>query len=229
MLNGFSTGISGKLTTMTLWPAAILLLVGAVAGAARWRDKVTLVAWLLLPPLVIFLISLSRPIFTDRYLIWVGPAFYLLVALGAAAIWRFWRPLGIAAVVAVVGVSVAGAYYQATTPIKSDFRGTASDFEKRHSRGDLVIFQIPHVRYTFDYYYPHPYEWAEGLFTNYGMSDAEVDAKMRTIVAGRKTVWLVASEMTMWDSRLQVWRWLETHLRRADTAEFAQVTVYRYE
>jgi hypothetical protein len=85
------------------------------------------------------------------------------------------------------------------------------------------------VRYTFDYYYPQPYDWAEGLFTNYGMSDAEVDSQMRKIVAGRKTVWLVASEMTMWDSRLQVWKWLESHARRTNLAEFAQVIVYRYE
>jgi len=229
MLNGFATGISGLLAATTLWPASILLLVGAVMGAMPWRNKAMLVVWLLLPPLILFLISLNRPIFTDRYLIWIGPAFYLLVALGAAALWKLWWPLGLVAILAVVGVAVGGDYEQATTPIKSDVRDAAHYFEAHRASGDLVIFQIPYLRYTFDYYDPHPYEWADGLFTNYGMSDAEVDTKMRTIVAGRKTVWLVASEMTMWDSRLQVWHWLESHARRTDAVELAQVTVYRYE
>jgi mannosyltransferase len=229
MLNGFATGISGLLAATTSWPAGILLLVGAVMGAMPWRNKVMLVVWLLLPPLMLFLVSLSRPIFTDRYLIWIGPAFYLLVAVGVAALWKLWRPLGVVAILAVVGVAVGGVYWQAATPIKSDVRGAARTFEAHRALGDLVIFQIPYLRYTFDYYDPQPYEWAEGLFTNYGMSDAEVDARMRTIVAGRKTVWLVASEMPMWDSRLQVWHWLESHARRTDAVEFAQVTLYRYE
>ena len=229
MLNGFSTGLCGQLAEATLWPAGVLLVIGAVAGALRWRDRAMLVVWLLLPPLALWLVSLNRPIFTDRYLIWTGPAFYLLVALGAAALWRFWRPLGIAAIVAVVGVSIAGAHAQTVTPIKSDFRGAARYFEAHRSPADLAIFQIPYVRYTFNYYHPQPYDWAEGIFTNYGMSDAEVDVQMRAVVAGRKTVWLVASEMEMWDRQLQVWKWLEAHGRRTDPAEFAQVTLYRYE
>jgi mannosyltransferase len=229
MLNGFATGISGLLAATTLWPSGILLLVGAVMGAMSWRNKAMLVVWLLLPPLVIFLISLNRPIFTDRYLIWIGPAFYLLVALGGAALWKLWRPLGLVAILAVVGVAANGANVQATTPIKSDVRDAARYFEAHSAPGDLVIFQIPYLRYTFNYYDPHPYEWADGLFTNYGMSDAEVDAQMRTIVAGHKTIWLVASEMTMWDSRLQVWHWLESHAQRTDAVELAQVTLYRYE
>ena len=188
-----------------------------------------LVVWLLLPPLALWLVSLNRPIFTDRYLIWVAPAFYLLVALGAAALWRLWRPLGVAAIAAVVGISLAGAHAQAVTPIKSDFRSAAHYFQAHHSPADLVIFQIPYVRYTFDYYHPQSYDWADGIFTNYGMSDAEVDAQMRAMVAGRKTVWLVASEMEMWDQHLQVWKWLEAHGRRTTPVEFVQVTLYRYE
>jgi hypothetical protein len=39
----------------------------------------------------------------------------------------------------------------------------------------------------------------------------------------------VASEMEMWDRQLQVWKWLEAHGRRTDSAEFVQVMLYRYE
>lgn len=229
MLTGFSVGVGGKLPPAALWPSGLLLVAGVVGGVVRVRDRAALLAWLLVPPLAIWLVSLNRPLFTDRYLIWVGPAFYLLLALGAAALGQLWRPLGAAVMIAVIGVAVAGIYSQAAAPIKSDFRSAARYYESHRSPGDLIVFQIPYVRYTFDYYHPQPYEWADGLYTNYGMSDAEVDTQMRALLAGRKTVWLVASEMTMWDSRLQVCKWLESHARRTDRADFAQVTLFRYE
>lgn len=259
MLNGFSTGISGQLVnvayelvarasalwigsrpsdvtvdsglvyTMPLWPAGLLLVVGLVISETRWRDKAALLVWLLLPPLALYLISLNRPIFTDRYLIWIGPAFYLAVALGVTAFWRLARPIGAIALIAALGVAAMGTYFQASTPIKSDLRGVARHLDAHYAPGDLIIFQIPYIHYTFDYYYHKPYDWAEGLFTNYGMSDAEVDAQMRRQVTSRKTVWLVASEMEMWDSKLQVWKWLESHARRQEATVFAQVVLYRYE
>ncbi len=229
MLSAFAAGIGGTLPVAAIWPAGALFLAGLILGGARWRVKLILLIWCLLPPAALFVVSLNRPIFTDRYLIWIGPAFYLLAALGAQAVWRLWKPLGVLMLVAVIGLAAAGAYDQVAHPIKSDFRGAARYVELRYSPGGLIVFQIPYVRYTFDYYYHAPYDGAEGLFTNYGMSDDDVDRQMRAMTAGRKTVWLVASEMTMWDSQLQVWRWLETHVRRTDTAEFAQVTLYRYE
>jgi len=228
-LNGFAAGISGKLPDFTLWLAGLLILIGVFLSDAAWRDKAALLAWLLLPPLALYLVSLNRPIFTDRYLIWIGPAFYLFVALGVIALWRLWKPLGIAAMAAMIAIATTGAYLQAAEPIKSDFRGAVQYFGAHRAPDDLVIFQIPHVRYTFEYYYHKPYTWVEGPFTNYGMSDAQVDEQMRPIVAGRKTVWLVASEMEMWDSKLQVWKWLEAHGRRTEEKVFAQVTLYRYE
>ncbi len=259
MLNGFATGISGQLAhiayemaarvhalwagarpsdvtvdsgivyTMPLWPAGLLLVAGLVVSEAQWRDKVALLVWLLLPPLALYLVSLNRPIFTDRYLIWIGPAYYLVVSLGAVALGRLSKLLGAIALIAVFGVAAAGTYFQSSMPIKSDLRGVAAYLDTRYSSGDLVIFQIPYIRYTFDYYYHKPYDGAEGLFTNYGMSDAEVDAQMGRQVMGRKTVWLVASEMEMWDSKLQVWKWLESHARRKEATVFAQVVLYRYE
>ena len=228
-LNGFATGISGKLPDFTLWLVGLLMLIGVFLSDAAWHDKAALLIWLLLPPLALYLVSLNRPIFTDRYLIWIGPAFYLLVASGVAALGRLWKPVGLVTALAVIGIAATGTYFQTATPIKSDLRDTARYFDAHHAPGDLVIFQIPYVRHTFEYYYHKSYEWAEGPFTNYGMSDAQVDEQMRPIVAGRKTVWLVASEMEMWDSKLQVWKWLEAHGRRTEEKVFAQVTLYRYE
>jgi mannosyltransferase len=216
-------------TLIALWPAALLMLTGLVAGQMRWRDKLALVVWLFLPPLALYLVSLNRPVFTDRYLIWIGPAFYLLVALGAVALWRAAKPLASVTVMAALGIVCVGIYFQSVTPIKADLRGAARYLENYYLPGDLVMFQIPYVRYNFEYYYHRPYAAAEGLFTNNGMTQADADGEMRRLVAGCQRVWLVASEETMWDSRLLVRHWLDAHAKHRTEIGFNLVTLVRYE
>ncbi len=63
-------------------------------GRARRGSVALLLAWLVLPPLLIYLVSLGMPIFTDRYLIWAMPAYLGLLACGVVAFYRWWRPLG---------------------------------------------------------------------------------------------------------------------------------------
>ncbi len=229
MLNRFGTGVSGLVRTTALWPFVLLLVAGIVWGQAAWTDRALLLVWLLVPPLAIFLISLNHPLFTDRYLIWIGPAFYLLVAMGAMAIARLWKPLGVVAFAAIAGILLAGTYFQSAVQIKSDVRDATHYMEAHLAPDDLVIFQIPYMHYSFEYYDPHPMQWREGLYTNYGMSEADVDKQMRELIAGHQTVWLFASEMAMWDNRLLVYHWLESHGRQTDRADFTLVSVYRFQ
>ena len=43
------------------------------------------------------------------------------------------------------------------------------------SPGDLLIFQIPYNRYTFDYYAGQGQPWIDGPYTNNGQDQAFVD------------------------------------------------------
>jgi hypothetical protein len=101
---------------------------------------------------------------------------------------------------------------------------------------DLIIFQIPHARYTFDYYFPYEgYPWAEGLYTNfrtpdgaYRISAREAAERMGQMTKDYDTVWLVATEVSMWDERHLVQQWLDQYARREAAGHFAHVDVYRY-
>jgi hypothetical protein len=73
-----------------------------------------------------------------------------------------------------------------------------------------------------------PYRWVDGLYTNAGMAAAEVDRRMAELTAGSDTVWLVATEVALWDERDLVHRWLEKNAQRVDEAQFTRVDVYRY-
>ena len=79
-----------------------------VAGAC-W---LLLVLWLLLPPLEIYLVSLLVPVFLDRYLIWVMPAFVTLLACGVVALYGAWRPLGLATLARVLAFNLLGVWLQ---------------------------------------------------------------------------------------------------------------------
>ncbi len=60
------------------------------------------------------------------------------------------------------------------------------------------------------------------------MTEAEADAWMATRVGGAKTVWLISSEVPMWDERNLTSQWLEANATPADRTEFVRVIVTRY-
>lgn len=285
LLNGWSTGIVGW---GRFWAGALMGLLAAVglfssgallaplvdseeepARTATLVDYGVMLIWLAVPLLSVWLISLRQPLFTDRYLIWTAPAFYLLVALSLASFataehWSRWVAVPLLGAILITnGVNLQK---QASRPIKSDFRAAAayvagygetstadqpspSEGEPGHkvyvpttSSGpsgfeELIIFQIPHGRYTFDYYFPiEAYAQAAGLYTNhrapsggYLMSEEQAARQMRAMTRGYDTAWLVASEVPMWDERDLVRGWLDEHAARVTEANFHRVDVYRYE
>ncbi|RLC62216.1 MAG: hypothetical protein DRI48_09820 [Chloroflexi bacterium] len=252
LLNGWSTGLLGwgwpwgtlVMVALAVWGLAspfLRPLLATPSGPARAGERLALVCWLMLPLLAVWFISLWQPLFTDRYLVWTAPAFYMLVSLGLTTLWRFhFKGWGRLAVILFTGillvVSGVNLWQQATMPIKSDFRAAAAYVADRYVTGDLILFQIPYGRYTFDYYFPEDeYPWAEGLYTNhrdpggaYLMGEREAAYRMQEMTAGYSEVWLIATETTMWDERGLVKAWLEANAERVDEAHFARVDVYRY-
>jgi mannosyltransferase len=245
LLNGWSLGILGQ-----GWPQGAILMGSLVAwGLVSFllptrrqediRNRLAVICWLVIPPLAVWLISLRQPLFTDRYLIWTAPAFYLLTALGLASLARWGAGgRGVMALLTIVTLTfhISNLRQQIIEPIKSDFRAAAAYVAGRYAPGELIIFQIPHGRYTFDYYFGgDEYIWIEGLYTNhrnpdgsYMMSDQSAANQMQEATATYNSIWLIATEMTMWDERGLVRAWLDTHAERVDEASFMRVDVYRY-
>ncbi|HEY76276.1 MAG TPA: hypothetical protein G4O00_08865 [Thermoflexia bacterium] len=249
---GQMVGILWTGWTMGIWawgrpwgfvPCGMAALLGLAAlvgehGGRRERIEValSLIGWMAVPLLGIWAVSLRQPLFTDRYLIWTAPALYLLCGTGVAFLWRWKRWSAALLVLALLVVFGGNLWIQSTVPTKSDLRAAAAFVEERYEPGDLLIFQIPHIRYTFDYYFgPAVYSWADGPYTNYRSSDGEYQVDegqvaywMALTVRGRERVWFVASEVEMWDERNLVWEWLEANGERVEEAHFLWVDVYLY-
>jgi 4-amino-4-deoxy-L-arabinose transferase-like glycosyltransferase len=259
LFQSYSRGVVYGAAWWALVPFAGLLLAAGLLWRGRSRDRFALgllLTWILLPVLGLFLVSLRRPLFTARYLIFTVPAYCLLLAGGLASIGRRSRLVAIGLFMVILGLNGWSLRQQVTTPLKADFRAATAYVSARLAAEDLIVFQIPYGRHSFDYYYAEPteggppdprvqmahrvllpwvaggerepYRWIDGLYTNAGMAAAEVDRRMAELTAGSDTVWLVATEVALWDERDLVHRWLEKNAQRVDEAQFTRVDVYRY-
>jgi len=270
MLVSLLTSYSLGPTSGSLRWAAFFFLVLLLAAAWLWRSQTSrsislriLACWLLLPVFAFFLLTLVRPMYTARYLIFVLPAYLILLAAGLVAIGARSRLLAGVLLAALLVVSFLGLWRQGRTAIKADFRSATQYVASRRAPGDLLIFQIPYGRHSFDYYLSRykeqprkqstgdavtprwspehkiympllarqgvpPYRWAEGLYTNGGMDPDAAFAAMQERTSGATTLWLIASEVDMWDERGLVQAWLERRALMTGQAHFVGVSVYRF-
>jgi mannosyltransferase len=195
-----------------------------------WRgERVTLLLYLFLPIIGVYLISLGMPIFAERYLIYVAPAFYLILARGLAAVKLRSKAVFALCLALVLTLDVHSSWAQSHIKIKSDFRSAACYFALYREPDDMVIFLMPYVRHTFEYYYRGDYHWADGPYTNDGTSEGELEAILAEMTGGHRSIWLVASEAELWDKRGLVKAWLDGNSKLVGEEEFARVRVYRYE
>lgn len=250
--------------TPLLWlaPVYFLLGAGALLGAMVIGDRFAaqgtqispsrrmalLLLWLLLPIALIYLISLRQPVFTERYIIWIGPAAMLCMALGvrvlAANSGRLALPLVAVFLIYIAGLWGMLSWQQKTQVIKYDLRGAMHYVYTNRTTDDLLILQIPHQEYAYRYYTSdfgaNPFEgsderlgrWAGGPYTNWGRSEElewpEVERHLQQATAGADEVWVLLSEASMWDSRRLMDRWLQMAGEIEEEQAFAGVTVQRY-
>jgi len=205
--------------------------------------------WLLIPILTIFALSLRQPIFTARYVIWIAPAVMMLMALGVQLVWKngglIGKPLAALLVVYVVGFWLYAGWQQKSQPIKYDLRSAVTTIAAQRSPDDLLILQIPHMEYAYRYYSselgPRPFagsderlgRWAGGLWTNNGQSDdqarAAVDQQMLEVTAGADDIWVMRSEVEMWDPRYLMDEWLDQHATMIDESIYHGAQVQHYQ
>jgi len=170
------------------------------------------------------------PVFSERYLIFVDPAFYLLVALGIHTLWQHWKGLAMAGLVAVLVVHGAGVYVQGTQTIKPDIRGAATHYLTARAPDDLVLFLIPQSQGAFELVAPADEQIYMGVpYTNRNQSALDIEMTLSELIGAGRRVWLVESESALWDARGLTRQWLSAHSQNVTTTEFHRVTLTLFE
>jgi mannosyltransferase len=190
--------------------AAVWLLYGAVFVLGVMHFQRQMARWVFLATLFIvpflgeLIVSIRRPIFYDRTLIWTTIPLFLLLAAGVVQVrWRF-------AIITLLGLLVtlnlfsAADYYRFYR--KEDWGAAAGYVANFAEKDDLVLFNSNFVAIPFDYYFA-PYEAlyaievvkrgvpldlvADGVLEPQ-MTEADVPALLASL-AGHDRVWLVYS------------------------------------
>lgn len=211
-----------------LFICGLLLGLNLKAGADS-RRRLTLALWTLIPPLLAYLVSLRVPIFEDRYLIYILPAFYLMAMWGLTLLHAYNRRLAGLCLILILIFNATGIWQQQRRPIKADFRAAAEYIARQPYSASTIMIQIPYLQHTFNYYYPHDFTLLEGLWTNDNKQETAVDAEMTALTAEVSDVWLVVSEEALWDQRQLVRGWLDENAALVDEAHFMRVDVYHYQ
>ncbi|HEX3982279.1 MAG TPA: glycosyltransferase family 39 protein, partial [Acidisoma sp.] len=134
---------------------AFLLLLG-ILGAARlrvlrgpaaasghappWMTATmlrTLLIVAIVPPLLILIISVAKPLWMPRYLLWSAVPFFIFVGLGVAVLPGQRLQLGAVAVVALLAVINLVPYYQSETKPRWDLAGR--DLINIIQPGDMIL------------------------------------------------------------------------------------------
>lgn len=235
MLSGlFTVQVEGVLHA-SFWVLALAGLVLALAvflppssGSLGDQNVFLLTSWILLPPLLLFLISLRTPLYLDRYLIWTLPALVLMMAAGAIILARRSPLLAFLLLTSLVVFQLHQDWRQMHLPIKPDMRAAADYVAPRRGPQDLTLFLMPYIHYTYQYYDPGSYAWAPAPYANRQPDAAQAPEHLKELTSGYSGLWLVESEAAFYDQNGLIHAWLDKNAVLVNEAHFALVDVYYY-
>jgi len=150
----------------------LLLLYGAACLAATlpWRGRLRfrmpaeweawrlqfLLIWLVFPVALTVVLSLARPVFLGRYLIFCLPPLIILAAAGLASLRRGWMVLVCLAIMLFFSLQGTVSYYNHDFDLERDGSAAAANYVYDHAQpGDAILFHIAEGRI--------PYEFVGGL------------------------------------------------------------------
>ena len=227
------TFLSDFLPPGVRWPAVVWGLYWALAtlGLLYFRRRPAILALLfvlfLTPFVGEWLVSLRRPIFYDRTLIWTSIPLYLVLAAGIRQL-RY-RPYIVAAVLMIVTVNGLSLREYYAHFEKEQWDDAAAFVAQRVQPDDLLLFNATWVQIPFDFYFRlHNRPVAEhglpvDLFDR-GILEpkmAESDLpRLRSLIRGHNRVWLIYSHDWYTDPQGLIPPALDEELGPLDTWDF---------
>ncbi len=177
-------------------------------GLLHYRKKMTrflfLLALFAIPLLGELLVSLRRPIFYDKTLIWITIPLLLVLAAGIAQLKFRFLVLVAVGILGANNLFAAADYYRFAQ--KEDWSTPAGYVANFAQKDDLVLFNATWVQIPFDYYFEAyenqyaiqvekrgvPVDMFDSGVVEPKMTDSDIP-RLLSLLSGRKRVWLVYS------------------------------------
>ncbi len=141
---------------LVIW---VLFAVLLCLGVLQYRKKLAQLAFLaslfILPLLGELVVSLRRPVFLDKTLIWTTIPLFLLLAAGIALVKRRLLIILLVGIFGTVNLASASDYFRWGQ--KEDWSNPAGFVANFVQKDDLILFNATRAQIPFDYYFV-PYE-----------------------------------------------------------------------
>jgi mannosyltransferase len=212
----------------------------ALLGLVHFRRRPARIAFLLVTLLTPFagewLVSLCRPIFYARTLIWASLLLYLLLAAGVRQL-RYW-PCVLAVVLTVLTVNALSLREYYAHFEKEQWDDAAVFVAERVKPDDLILFNATWTQIPFDYYFRRlhhcpvaehgaPVDLFDRDVLEPKMTTGDLP-RLRALIQGRERVWLVYSHNWYTDPRGLIPVALEGELDLLDWWDFYGLQVRLY-
>jgi hypothetical protein len=229
LLNASAPGEASQVVMM--WILGAVLCFGLVYYRKKLSIFLFLAALFAVPFLGELIVSIRRPIFIDRTLIWITIPLFLVLAAGIAQL-RF-RLL----IIVVVGITSTN-YLFSTGDIyrfvqKEDWSTAAGCVANFAQKDDLVLFNDALVQIPFDYYFTKyedqysiqvekrgvPADMFDNGILEPIMTTNDIP-RLISLISGRKRVWLVYSHNSYTDPMGLVPQTLASEMTPVRTSDF---------
>ncbi|MBI3740995.1 MAG: hypothetical protein HY257_04470, partial [Chloroflexi bacterium] len=125
----------------------IALIACLIVWARQDRARAIFIALYIAVPLVgVYLTSLGRPLFSERYITGILPAYFLLIAFGLTTLWKLqnrWRAIAVALaaifLIASAAYALANYYFNPAYAKAPDWRGVWQVIAQERRAGDIVV------------------------------------------------------------------------------------------
>ena len=210
-----------------------LCLPTRAGGRADDTHGRTVLATFLFAPLVgLYLFSILRfPIFDERYILFLIPAFLLILARGFAGLaertTRRWIPSAALGFVVLGSAYSLNDYFNVPEYAKSpDWRGAVQFLLSQSRPGDVVIQNYPDP--ALPYYLQE--RLPRALLPHSSLdSAATVSADLDRVTGKYERVWFQPVPYAAWDTNGLVATWLSRHALQLDAHEFQGVQLELYQ
>ena len=198
-------------------------------------------AWiyLLVPIIVMYLLSLQRPMYKPKFLLLATPPFYMLQGRGLLALWNWLRralqrrvlALGLSGALTLlifVGSAVSlGRLYFDPDYARDDYRGIVAHIEANAGPDDAILINAPTQIETVGYYYRGPLD-IYPLPLQRPIDTGSTQAALEEIVDQHPRIYGIFWATDESDPQRFIETWLDSHCYKAMDSWYGNVRLVVY-
>lgn len=230
----------GQISQVMTWILCAVLCFGLVYYRRKLSIVFFLVALFAIPVLSELIVSIRRPIFLDRTLIWITIPMFLVLAGGIAQLRFRFLMIMVLGILSTNYLFSDGDYYRFFR--KEDWHSPAGYVANFAQKEDLVLFNSNFVEVPFNYYFRKYEELYSIQVEKHGVpldlfDSGILEPRMRecdipeliSLVSGHDRVWLVYSHNDYTDPMGLIPQTLASEMELVEKREFYGVEVHLYE